>query len=53
MELEYFMNLDLESVVTPIRIEKYEQLLRDTKYPAEDRDFLVRGFKEGFDIGYD
>ena len=53
MELEYFLNLDLESVVTPIRIEKYEQLLRDTKYPAEDWDFLVRGFKEGFDIGYD
>ena len=53
MELEYFVNLDLELVVTPIRIEKYEQLLRDTKYLAEDRDFLVRGFKEGFDIGYD
>ena len=48
----YFTNLDLKSIVTPINIKKLEQLLIETNYNKEETQFLVEGFRSGFDIGY-
>ena len=30
----------------------FEALLRDSAFPAQEREFLVNGFSDGFDIGY-
>ena len=51
-EIDYCVNLDIETIVTPIKVTKFNQLLLDAKFPEEDRKFLIQGFTEGFDIGY-
>ena len=45
-------NFDLDSVVTPVDWRKFEDLLKQTTYNQTETDFLVNGFKNGFDIGY-
>ena len=49
----YHENYDLISVVTPVKIDKYEQLLKQSKYDREKTEYLVKGLHEGFSIGYD
>ena len=51
-EIDYCVNLDIETIVTPIKVTKFNQLLLDAKFPEEDWKFLIQGFTEGFDIGY-
>ena len=48
----YFENFDIQSVVTPVKVDVLDRLLRDSNYDSTEREFLVQGFKEGFDIGY-
>ena len=48
----YFDNFNLENIVTPIRVGELEKLLWETKYNPVKTDFIVDGFKNGFDIGY-
>ena len=31
---------------------KYQQLLEQSGYDKDESEFLINGFKEGFDIGY-
>ena len=50
--MDYFSNYDLNNVVTPLNVDLYEQLLRDSGFDNKERDFLVDGFRNGFDIGY-
>ena len=50
--VDYFSNYDLNNVVTPLNVDLYEQLLRDSGFDNKERDFLVDGFRNGFDIGY-
>ena len=47
------LNLDLESLVTPLNVELFARLLRETKYDGQESLFLVDGFTNGFDIGYE
>ena len=47
-----FVNHDLESLITPLDVDKYEKLLLESDYSTEETKFLVNGFREGFDIGY-
>ena len=49
---ENFSNLDLENIVTPLNVKLFEELLIESDYDIEERQFLVKGFSEGFDIGY-
>ena len=49
----YFQNFDLESVVTPVNIERFEQLLYQSKYDQQKISYLMDGFKHGFSIGYE
>ena len=46
-------NDDLCCIVTPINVKVYEQLLRSSNYDPAEIDFLVDGFSNGFDIGYE
>ena len=47
-----FYNFDLMNLVTPINVDKLEQYLRETRYDAAESQFLLNGFRDGFDIGY-
>ena len=42
----------LDDIVTPIKIGPYHEMLTSTKYDKIKTDQLIKGFKEGFDIGY-
>ena len=46
-------NFNLEDIVTPINVDLLEKLLIESKYDEKETDFLVKGFREGFDIGYE
>ena len=48
-----FENLDLHNVKTPVDVVALEQLLIDSKYDINETRFLVDGFKNGFEIGYE
>ena len=50
MQFEIF---DLENVVTPVNAEKLSELLHQSGYDKMKTLFLVDGFKNGFDIGYE
>ena len=45
-------NLDLTKIVTPVDADKLDELLRVSGYCSRKTRFLVKGFKEGFEIGY-
>ena len=45
-------NYNLTDIVTPIKVDKYEALLKLSKFDPEKTKSLVTGFKEGFDVGY-
>ena len=51
-EILYFENFDLESVVTPVNVQAYARLLEETNYDKEETQFLIDGFTNGFDVGY-
>lgn len=45
-------NYNLEAIVTPINVAKLQQLLEASHYDPCETQFLVKGFTEGFRIGY-
>ena len=45
--------MDLDSIVTPLNVKRFEGLLKEANYDEEKTRFLVDGFTNGFDIGYD
>ena len=49
----FHQNLDLDSIVTPVHVEKLVDLLKQSNYPTEDILFLQEGFTNGFDLGYE
>ena len=51
-EILYFENYDLDSVVTPVNIEKLHELLCKTGYCKEKTEELVNNFRNGFHLGY-
>ena len=42
----------MTSVKTPVDAERLQQLLIETGYDQKKTDDIVRGFKDGFDLGY-
>ena len=52
LEVKRFENYNLTDIVTPLNVEKFKQLLEESKYEAEESQFLIDGFTNGFDIGY-
>ena len=45
-------NFNLEDIITPINVEALHRMLIETNYNKNETEFLVKGFSEGFDIGY-
>ena len=48
----YFENYNLQDIVTPVDADAFEALLLETKYDAAETNFIIDGFRNGFDIGY-
>ena len=46
-EAMYFENYDLESVITPVKVDILEQFLRETKYDIKKTNKLISGFRHG------
>ena len=46
-------NYDIKHIVTPVKVDVLERLLKVSKYDKEETDFLVNGFRNGFDIKYE
>ena len=40
-------------MVTPINPDIFEQLLRESKYDDKESEFIIKGFHEGFPLGYE
>ena len=47
-----FTNHNLTDIVTPVDADKLEELLIYHGYDVEKRNYLVNGFRFGFDLGY-
>ena len=45
-------NLDLDSVQTPVNVKRLSELLEFSDYNKEKSQFLINGFEQGFDLGY-
>ena len=52
-EILRYENHNLEDVVTPVNIQRYAELLRESGYDDEKSQYLVQGFREGFSIEYE
>ena len=52
LEVLYYENFDIESVVTPVNVDEYERLLIASDYDRGKTEMLIKGFRTGFDIGY-
>ena len=49
----YFKNYNLEDIVTPIKVGRLIELLKQTNYHPSEIKYLQNGFTQGFDIGYE
>ena len=45
-------NTDLDHITTPINVPQFGRLLKESGFPEADAEFLIRGFTDGFDLGY-
>lgn len=48
----WYENFDLENIVTPVRVDRLRDLLEETCYDKDKTEFLIKGFTEGFSLGY-
>ena len=44
--------MDLENIITPVEVDNLDRLLKLSQYDTKKSEFLVNGFREGFDLGY-
>ena len=51
-QLWYFENFDVEHICTLVDANKLNELLTTAGYDNDKKNFLVRGFTEGFDLGF-
>ena len=42
----------METIVTPVNIDRYEMLLKESNFNPKKTQYLVSGFKRGFSLGY-
>ena len=50
----YYQNFDLDNVISLVDFTALEQLLQEsTNYDVNETKFLVKGFRDGFEIGYE
>ena len=47
-----FSNKNLKDIVTPVKVQECEKLLRESGYDVAKTQYLMNGFKKGFTLGY-
>ena len=47
-----YENKDLQNIITPVDVDKYEQLLKQSGYDEQKTDYLVKGFRYGFSVRF-
>ena len=52
-EILYCENFDLENVITPVNVDRLENLLRATNYDPVKTNKIIHGLRHGFDLGYE
>ena len=52
VDILFYENYDLTNLKSPVNHEILGNLLNETGYDASETQFLVNGFKHGFEIGY-
>ena len=52
-DVKWFENYDLHTIVTPVKVNVLERLLHDSGYDEQKSNYLIRGFKYGFKIGFE
>ena len=52
-EILNYENFDLQSLVTPVNMDKLEKMLKDSNYDCKKTEFLIDCFRNGFSIGYE
>ena len=51
-QVNYYRNMDLRNIVTPIDAGKLKRLLIESNYDATKTEEIYQGFNMGFDLGY-
>ena len=49
---QYFTNLDLENIITPVNTNKLIAMLQEAEYCEKEVAFLQNGLTNGFSIEY-
>ena len=52
IEIPYFENFDLTSIITPVNAQMLGEMLLAADYDKKETAFLVQGFTRRFVIGY-
>ena len=50
--VDTYTDLNWNNIVTPIKIDQYQYWLEKYEYPTDKINYLLNGFKCGFDIGH-
>ena len=50
--VDYYENFDLKNIITPIKVDVFEKLLKESGYDPGKTRFLVEGFRSGFLLEY-
>ena len=52
MKVEDYCNYNLSDIVTPVKVDELERLLKETKYDTSETEYLIQGFRNGFSLEY-
>ena len=52
-EILFYENYDLENLVTPVDVNRFNQLLIDSGCEEKLRSEVIDGCRNGFDLGYE
>ena len=52
-EVLNYSNFDLQTVVTPVKVDRLEELLVLSNFNRKKREHMIDGFRNGFSIGYE
>ena len=46
-------NGDCQNIVTAVAVDRLQKMLIESEYSKDETEFLVNGFQNGFNIGYE
>ena len=52
VEILWFENFDIDNIFMPVNANRLKELLVATKYDRKKTDYIIEGFKKGFDLKF-